>query len=131
MWCQTHYIINDKNNNVSGYTLSQVSQHILSNSHTSLSPIRRGLTSCFVNYRKRCTRLAVASDQVYQLLAHGQWFSPGTLVSSTTKNWSPWYSWNIAESGVKHNKINQWTYQTLCDTSNNVCLHLHNCRHSI
>ena len=30
----------------------------------------------FVNYTKRCTRLAVASDKVYQLLAHGWWFSP-------------------------------------------------------
>ena len=25
---------------------------------------------------KRCTRLAAASDKVYQLLAHGRWFSP-------------------------------------------------------
>jgi hypothetical protein len=33
-----------------------------------------------------CTRLTAASDEVYQLLAHGQWFSPGTLASSTTKN---------------------------------------------
>ena len=32
-----------------------------------------------------CTRLAAASDKVYQLLAHGRWFSPGTLASSTTK----------------------------------------------
>jgi hypothetical protein len=36
----------------------------------------------FVNYKKGCTRLAIASDKVYQLLAHGQWFSPA---SSTTK----------------------------------------------
>jgi hypothetical protein len=36
----------------------------------------------FVNYKKGCTRLAEASDKVYQLLAHGPWFS---LVSSTTK----------------------------------------------
>jgi hypothetical protein len=34
---------------------------------------------------KGCTRLAVASDKVYQLLAHGRWFSPGTPASSTTK----------------------------------------------
>jgi hypothetical protein len=27
-----------------------------------------------------------ASDKVYQLLAHGQWFSPGTPASSTTKS---------------------------------------------
>jgi hypothetical protein len=35
--------------------------------------------------QKRCTRLAAASDKVYQLLAHGWWFSPGTPASSTTK----------------------------------------------
>jgi hypothetical protein len=34
---------------------------------------------------KGCTRLAAASDKVYQLLAHGWWFSPGTSASSTTK----------------------------------------------
>jgi hypothetical protein len=39
----------------------------------------------FVDYKKRCTRLATASDKVYQLLAHGWWFSPGTPASSTTK----------------------------------------------
>jgi hypothetical protein len=38
-----------------------------------------------VNYKKGCTRLAAASDKVYQLLAHGRWFSPGTPASSTTK----------------------------------------------
>jgi hypothetical protein len=35
-------------------------------------------------YKKGCTRLAAASDKVYQLLAHGQWFSPGTPASSTS-----------------------------------------------
>jgi hypothetical protein len=39
----------------------------------------------FVNYKKGCTRLAAASDKVYQLLAHGRWFSPGPPASSTTK----------------------------------------------
>jgi hypothetical protein len=28
---------------------------------------------------------AAASDKVYQLLAHGRWFSPGTPASFTTK----------------------------------------------
>ena len=51
--------------------------------------------------QKGCIWLTAASDKVYQLLAHGRWFSPGTPASSTTKNWSLWYSWNIAESGVK------------------------------
>jgi hypothetical protein len=32
--------------------------------------------------QKGCTRLAAASDQVYQLLAYGGWFSPA---SSSTK----------------------------------------------
>jgi hypothetical protein len=50
--------------------------------HTSLSPIQRGFAPGFVNYKKGCTRLTAASDKVYQLLAHGQWFSPA---SSTTK----------------------------------------------
>ena len=50
--------------------------------HTSLSPIRHGFAPGFVNYKKWCTWLAVASEKVYQLLAHGRWFSPA---SSTTK----------------------------------------------
>jgi hypothetical protein len=41
--------------------------------------------------------------KVYQLLAHGRWFSPGTLASSTTKTGRH----DIAESGVKTQKINQ------------------------
>ena len=45
--------------------------------HTSLSPICK--------LQKGCTRLAAASDKVYQLLAQGRWFSPGTTASSTTK----------------------------------------------
>jgi hypothetical protein len=40
----------------------------------------------FVHYKTGCTRLAAACDKVYQLLAHGWWFSPGTLASSTTKS---------------------------------------------
>ena len=47
--------------------------------------------------QKGCTRLAAVSDKVYQLLAHGQWFSPGTLASSTTKTGRP----DIAEILLK------------------------------
>ena len=35
--------------------------------------------------QKGCTRLSATSDKVYQLLAHGRWFSPGTPDSSTAK----------------------------------------------
>ena len=47
--------------------------------------VTRGSQPGFVNYKKGCTRLAATSDKDYQLLVHGRWFSPGTLVSSTTK----------------------------------------------
>jgi hypothetical protein len=62
--------------------------------------MQRGFAPGFVNYKKWCTRLAAASDKVYQLLAHGQWLSPGTPPSSTTKIGRH----DIAESGIKHNK---------------------------
>jgi hypothetical protein len=39
----------------------------------------------FLNDKTWCTRLAAASDKVYQLLAHGRWFSSSTPASSTTK----------------------------------------------
>jgi hypothetical protein len=57
----------------------------------------------YLNYKKGCIRIAAASDKVYQLLAHGRWFSPGTPASSTTKTGRH----DIAESGVKYNKPNQ------------------------
>ena len=40
--------------------------------------------SRFGKLQKWCTRLAAASDKVYQLLAHCRWFSLGTPASSTT-----------------------------------------------
>jgi hypothetical protein len=54
-----------------------------------------------VNYKKGCSRLAATSDKVYQLLAHGRCFSPGTPASFTTKSGHH----DIAESGVKTPKI--------------------------
>ena len=52
--------------------------------HASISPIRRGFAPCFVNYKKGALN-SQPQVIVYQLLAHGRWFSPGTLASSTTK----------------------------------------------
>ena len=47
------------------------------------------------------------NSQVYQLLAHGRWFSPSTPASFTTKTGRH----DIAESGIKHQKlINQSMY---------------------
>ena len=53
--------------------------------------------------QKGCTRLAAAGDKVYQLLAHGRWFSLGTLASSTTETGHQ----DIAESGIKYQNSNQ------------------------
>jgi hypothetical protein len=51
--------------------------------------------------------------KVYQLLAHGRWFSPGTPASSTTKTGRH----GIAESGVKHQQaINQSINQSIIDS---------------
>jgi hypothetical protein len=69
--------------------------------HTNTAWVRARLCKL----QKGCTRLAVARDKVYQLLAHGQWFSPGTPVSSTTKTGRR----DIAETLLKValNTINQ------------------------
>jgi hypothetical protein len=40
----------------------------------------------FVNYKKECTRLAAASDKVYQLLAQGRWFSPASSITQTGRH---------------------------------------------
>ena len=75
--------------------------------HTSLSPIRRGFAPSFVNYKKGCTRLAAASDQVYQLLAQGQWFSLGTPASSSTKTGHHDIAEILLKVTLKHQKISQ------------------------
>jgi len=69
--------------------------------HTSLSPIRRGFAPGFVNYkREHSTR----NRKWYSLPVACPWsvvFS-GYSCFFHHKNWSPWYRWNIAESGIKH-----------------------------
>jgi hypothetical protein len=66
--------------------------------------MRRGFAPGFVNYKEGCTRLAAASDKVYQLLAHGRWFSPGTPASSTTKAGPHDIAEILLKSGVEHQK---------------------------
>ena len=44
---------------------------------------------------------------VYQLLAHGQWFSPGTPVSSTTKTGRHDVAEIFLKVALKHQKSNQ------------------------
>jgi hypothetical protein len=61
----------------------------------------------FVNYKKGCTPLAAASDQIYQLLANGCWFSPGTLASSTTKTGRHDIAEILLKVALKHQKSNK------------------------
>jgi hypothetical protein len=48
-----------------------------------------------------------ASDKVYQLLAHGRWFSPGTPVSSTTKTGRHDIAELLLKVALNTNKSNQ------------------------
>jgi hypothetical protein len=55
--------------------------------NSSYKPITNMAWVCarLCKLQKGCTRLAAASEKVYQLLAHSRWLSPGTLASSSTK----------------------------------------------
>ena len=57
--------------------------------------------------QKGCTRLAAASDKVYHLLAHGRWFSLGTLTSSTTKTGHHDIAEILLKLTLKHQKSKQ------------------------
>ena len=57
-----------------------------STNRVPMLPIRRGFAPSFVNYKKGCTRLTAASDKVYQLLAHGRWFSPASSTTKTSRH---------------------------------------------
>ena len=57
--------------------------------------------------QKGWTRLAAANDKVYQLLAHGRWFSPGTPASSTTKTGRHDIAEILLKVTLKHQKSNQ------------------------
>jgi hypothetical protein len=57
--------------------------------------------------QKGCTRFAVASDKVYQLLAQGRWFSTGTAASSTTKTGRHDIAEILLKVALKPQQINQ------------------------
>ena len=86
---------------------SSIYLYVKLKAHTSLSPIRCGLAPCFVNYKKGCPRLAGTCDKVYQLLAHGRWFSPGTPASSTTKTGCHDIAEILLKVALKRQKSNQ------------------------
>ena len=77
--------------------------------HTSLSPIRRGFAPSFVNYKKGALDSQPQGIKVYQLLAHGRWFSPGTPASPTTKTGRHDIAEILLKVALKQNKKNPTT----------------------
>ena len=77
--------------------------------------------------KKKCTRLATASDKVYQWVANGQWFSPGTPAASITKTGHH----DIAEILLKValNTINQIKSIINCVSSNPVHSKVYSIQH--
>ena len=83
------------------------SMSLVAGSNNSYKPITNTAWVCAQLYKlqKGCTRLAAASDKVYQLLAHGRWFSPA---SSTTKTGRHDIAEILLKVALKHQKsINQ------------------------
>ena len=83
--------------------------HFMPSLQLHLGPYKPITNTAWVRARlcrlqKGCTRLAAASDQVYQLLAHGRWFSPGTPASSTTKTGSHDIAEILLKVALKHEK---------------------------
>ena len=77
-------------------------------SNNSYKPITNTAWVCprLCKLQKGCTRLAAASDKVYQLLAQGRWFSPGTPASSTTKTDRHDIAEILLKVALKHQKSN-------------------------
>ena len=58
--------------------------------------------------QKRVHSTRSASNKVYQLLAHGPWFSPGTPASSTTKTCRHDIAEILLKVALKHNKSHNY-----------------------
>jgi hypothetical protein len=65
--------------------------------------------------QKGCTRLAAASDKVYQLLAHCRWVSPGTPTSSTTKTGRHDIAEILLKVALKHQKSINQSNHSMCE----------------
>jgi hypothetical protein len=55
--------------------------------------------------QKGCTRLTAASDKVYQLIAHGRWFSPASSATKTGRHDIAEILPKVALNTKKSNKI--------------------------
>ena len=81
--------------------------------------------------QKRWTRLAAASDKVYQLLVHGRWFFPGSPASSTTKTGRHDIAEILLKVELKHQKsINQLRIKQNADCFLYCCTIIYNTTHA-
>jgi hypothetical protein len=62
--------------------------HTRDSNHYATDAVLKNIRALLCKVQKRCTRLAAATDKVYQLPAHCRWFSQGTPVSSTIKTFA-------------------------------------------
>ena len=69
-----------------------------------LNELGRWIQQIMQAYHQYGARLAAASDNVYQLLAHVRWFSPGTPASSTTKTGRHDIAEILLKVALKHQK---------------------------
>ena len=61
---------------------------------------------------KGCTRLAAASVNAYQFLAHGRWFSPGASTTKTDSNDITEILLKVALSTINQVKSNKTIFAT-------------------
>ena len=106
-WLNSIYVISVITYMTAGVRVAQWVRSLDLTAHTSLSPIQRGFAPSFVSYKEGCTRLAAASDKVYQMLAQGRWFSPDTPTSSTTKTGRHDIAEILLKVALKHQISNQ------------------------
>jgi hypothetical protein len=71
------------------------------------------MVAIFCKLQKGCTRLAAASDNAYQLLAHGRSFSPGIPASSTTNTDRHDIAEILLKVALKHQKSIKSNQNTL------------------
>ena len=61
-----------------------------------------------------CKKDAVASDKVYELFAHGRWFSTDTTASSTTKSGRHDIADILLREALKHQKSTKRNLINIC-----------------
>ena len=57
--------------------------------------------------QKMCTRFTAASDKVFQLLAHGRWFSPASFTTQTGRNDIAEILLKVALNTINQSNLNQ------------------------